>query len=94
MRGSSTSGQACSTDAAVPDPVMELGEDDVGSVDLVTSGGEVLADRPEVGAAVDRVFQQPGGLRVVRIGVRAGVFAELGLEEWVMAPVLTKWTRP
>jgi hypothetical protein len=67
-------------DPAVPDPVVELGEDDVGAVDLVAGGGEVLADRAEVGAAVGGIFQQPGGLRLVRVGAGAGVLAELGLK--------------
>jgi len=30
-----------------------LGEHHVGSVDLVAGGGEVLADRAEVGASID-----------------------------------------
>ena len=64
-------------DAAVPDPVVELGEDDVGAVDLVAGGGEVLADRAEFGAPVDAVFQQPGGLRLVGVGAGAGVLAQL-----------------
>ena len=67
-------------DAALADPVMELGEDHVGPVDLVADGGEVLPDRAQVGAAVDGVFQQPGGLRLVRVGAGAGVPAQLGLE--------------
>ena len=33
-------------DAAVPDPVVELGEFHVGSVDLVADGGEVLPIGP------------------------------------------------
>jgi hypothetical protein len=39
-------------DAALPDPVVELGEFHVGSVDLVADGGEVFADRAEFGAPV------------------------------------------
>ena len=39
-------------DAAVPDPVVELGEDHVGAVDLVADGGEVLPDRAEFGTPV------------------------------------------
>jgi len=41
---------------------------DVGPVDLVADGAEVLADRAEVGTAADAVFHEPGGLRLVRIG--------------------------
>ena len=48
-------------DAALPDPVVELGEFHVGSVDLVADDGEVLADRAEFGAPVVAVFQEPGG---------------------------------
>jgi hypothetical protein len=54
--------------AALPDLVAVVGEDDVGSVDLVAGGGEVLADRAEFGAPVVAVFQQPGGLRLIRVG--------------------------
>ena len=67
-------------DAAVPGPVVELGEHHVGAVDLVAGGAEVLADRAEVGAAVDAVFHQPGGLRLVGEGAGAGVDAQLGLQ--------------
>jgi hypothetical protein len=67
-------------DVAVPDPVVELGEDDVGAVDLVAGRGEVLADRAKVRAAVDGVFQQPGGVRLMGVNARAGVPAELALE--------------
>ena len=78
------SGQDCSgLDLALPDPVVEPGEDHVGPVDLVARGGEVLPDRAQVGTPVDGVFQQPGGLRLVRVGARAGVPAQLGLEERV-----------
>ena len=49
----------------MPDPVVELGEDDVGAVDLVAGGGEVLADRAELGAPVVAVSQQIGGLLLV-----------------------------
>jgi hypothetical protein len=59
-------------DAALPDPVVELGELHVGAVDLVAGRGEVLADRAEVGAAVDGVFQQPGRVRLVRVAAGSG----------------------
>ncbi len=59
---------------------MELGEFHVGAVDLVADGGEVLADRAELGAAVVAVSQEPGGVRLVGKGAGAGVFAQLGLE--------------
>jgi len=51
----------------------------VGPVDLVAGGGEVLADRAELGAPVVRVSQQPGGVRLVGEGA-AGVFAQLDLQ--------------
>ena len=87
IRGPSVSGQACCrVDAAVPDPVVELGEDHVGAVDLVADGGEVLADRAEFGAPVGAVFQQPGGVRLVGKGAGAGVFAQLGLQVRVDRP--------
>ncbi len=50
------------------------------SVELVAGGGEVLADQAEVGPPVDAVFQEPGGLRLVRVGAGVGVFAQLGPE--------------
>jgi hypothetical protein len=52
-------------DVAAADPVVELGEDDVGAVDLVAGGGEVLVDRAEFGAPVVAVLQEPGGLHLV-----------------------------
>ena len=68
-------------DAALPDAVVEPGELDVGAVDLVADGGEVLADRAEFGAAVVAVSQEPGGVRgLVGVVAGAGVPAELGLE--------------
>ncbi len=42
-------------------PFVEFGEHRVGSVELVAGGGEVLADRAELSAAVVAVFQEPGG---------------------------------
>jgi hypothetical protein len=46
-------------DAALPDLVVELSEHYVGPIDLVTCGGEVLADGAEVGAAVNAVSSLP-----------------------------------
>lgn len=83
IRGPSMSGQDCWVDPAVPDPVVEPGKNHIGPVDLVAGGGEVLPDRAQVGAPVDGVVQQPGGLWLVRVAARAGVFAQFGLEEWV-----------
>src|SRR6202035_280793 len=54
---------------------------DVGAVDLVAGGSEVLADRAEFGAAVVAVAQEPGGVPgLVGVVAGAGVPAELGLE--------------
>ena len=65
--------------AAVPG--AGAGEQLVGAVDLVAGGTEVLPDRAEVGAAGDAVFEEPGGLRMVGVGVAgAGVDAQLGLQ--------------
>jgi len=74
------------TGAALPGPLMELGEHHVGAVDLIAGGGEVLADRAELGAPVDAVSQQAGGLRLVGVGAGAGMFAQLVLEFWVDRP--------
>ena len=63
----------------LPGPVAEIGEHQVGAVDLVAGGAEVLADRAEGGAAAGAVFHQPDGLRPVRVGAGAGVDAQLGL---------------
>jgi hypothetical protein len=66
--------------AALPDPLMELCEHHVSPVDLIAGAAEALANRAELGAPVDAVFQEPGGLRLVGVGAGAGVFAQLGLE--------------
>jgi hypothetical protein len=66
--------------AALPDPLMELREHHVSPVDLIAREAEVLADRAEVGAPAEAVFQEPGGLRPVCVGAGAGVFAQLSLE--------------
>jgi hypothetical protein len=42
---------------ALPGPLVEPGQHDVGSVDLVGGVAEILADRPEIGAPADAVFQ-------------------------------------
>ena len=42
-------------DLALPDPVVEAGEHEVGAVDLVAGGAEVLPDRAQGGAAGDGV---------------------------------------
>ena len=65
---------------ALPGPLVEFCQHQVGPVELVAGGAEVLADRPEMDAAADAVFHEPGGLGVVRIVARARVDAQLGLE--------------
>ena len=77
----------------MPGPVAEAGEHGVGAVDLVAGGGEVLADRAEVGAAGDAVVHEPGGLGLVGVGGGAGVDAQLGLQCLGDRPVSTKRTR-
>jgi len=42
--------------------LVAVGEHDVGAVDLVAGGAEILADRAVVGAAGDAVLHKPGGL--------------------------------
>ena len=79
--GSSISGPGpLGVGSAVPGAVVEAFEHGVGAVDLVAGGGEVLADRADVGAAGDAVLQEPGGFGLVGVGAGAGVDAELGLE--------------
>ena len=80
IRGPSVSGQASRLGEALPGPVAEIGEHQVGAVDLVAGGAEVLADRAEGGAPAGAVFHQPNGLRPVRVGAGAGVDAQLGLQ--------------
>ena len=53
---------------AVPVPVAEVGEHEVGAVHLVAGGAEVVRDRAEVGAAGGAVLHEPGGLGLVEIG--------------------------
>jgi hypothetical protein len=59
---------------------VHLGQHEVGAVDLVAGGAEVPADPADVLAAGAAVFQQPGGLRLVRVVRRAAADAQLGLE--------------
>ena len=75
-------------DVALPDPVKETGEHDVGPVNLVAGSSEVLSDWSEFGAAVEAVLQQPGGLRLVRVGGGTGVCAQVSLEVEVDRPGL------
>ena len=45
--------------------VSEIGERDVGRVDLIRETAEILADGAEVNAAGDGVLQESGGVRPV-----------------------------
>ena len=65
---------------AFPCPLVEVGEHEVGAVDLVAGGTEVLPDRAQAGAAAGTVAVEPGGLEMVRVGAGAGVDAQLGLQ--------------
>jgi hypothetical protein len=65
---------------AVSGAVVEVFEHGVGAVDLVAGGGEVLADRADLGAAGDGVLQEPGGFGLVGVVAGAGVDAQLGFE--------------
>ena len=65
---------------AFPCPLVEVGEHEVGAVDLVAGGAEVLPDRAQAGAAAGAVAVEPGGLEMVRVGAGAGVDAQLGLQ--------------
>ena len=51
--------------------VVQAFEQGVGAVELVAGGGEVLADRAELSAAVVAVLQEPDSPR--QVGVFAGV---------------------
>ena len=61
----------------LPCLLVEAGEHDVGAVDLVAGGAEVLPNGPEVGAAAGAVLQEPAGLGVVGVGAGAGVDAQM-----------------
>ena len=65
---------------AFPCPLVEVGEHEVGAVDLVAGGAEVLPDRAQAGAAAGAVAVEPGGLEMVRVAAGAGVDAQLGLQ--------------
>ena len=80
--------------SAVPGVVVEAFEQGVGTVELVTGGGEVLADRADVGArAMQYCRSRPtsgwSGWVPERAWMRSWV-----LRAWLMAPVWTKRTRP
>ena len=79
--GPSVSGQACAgAGLAVPGALAEVGEHEVGAVDLVAGGAEVLPDRAEAGAAGDAVLHEPGGLGLVGVVAGTGVDAQLGFQ--------------
>src|SRR6266702_889226 len=63
-----------------PGAVMEAFEQGVGAVELVAGGGEVFADRADLGAAGDAVLQEAAGFGLVGVGAGAGVDAQLGFE--------------
>ncbi len=65
---------------AFPCPLVEVGEHEVGAVDLVAGGAEVLPDRAQAGAAAGAIAGEPGRLEMVRVGAGAGVDAQLGLQ--------------
>ena len=65
---------------AMPGARVQAFEHSVGAVELVAGGGEVLADRADVGAAGDAVLQEAAYFRLVGVGAGAGVGAELGFE--------------
>ena len=66
--------------SAVSGSVVEAFEHGVGAVELVAGGGEVLADRADVGAAGDAVLQEAADFGLVGVGAGAGVDAQLGFE--------------
>lgn len=73
IRGPSVSGQACSE---VARPCLVRGRrfaNNTSARSIWSQAAEVLADRPEVGAATDAVLREPGGLRLIRICAGAGL---------------------
>ena len=66
---------------AVSDPLAQIGQHEVGAVDLVADDAEVLSYRTGVGTPADAVPQEAGGLWLVGVGVSgAGVDQQLGPE--------------
>ena len=65
---------------ALPGPVAECGQHDIGSVDLVAGGAEVRADRADVGASFGAVSQESRGLQLVRVAGGADVDAQVCFE--------------
>jgi len=70
----------CGSCGAFPYPLVEVGEHEVGAVDLVAGGAEVLPDRAGAGAAAGAVAVEPGGLEMIRVAAGAGVETQLGLQ--------------
>ena len=66
--------------SAVSGLLVAGGEHDVGAVDLVAGGAEVLPDRSEFGSAGDAVLHEPGGFGPVRVVAGTGVDAQLRFE--------------
>jgi hypothetical protein len=66
--------------SAVSGAVVDTFEQGVGAVELVAGGGEVLADRADVGAAGDAVLQEAADFGLVGVSAGAGVDAELCFE--------------
>ena len=66
--------------SAVPGAVVEAFEHGVGAVELVAGGGEILADRADVGAAGDAVLQEAADFWLVGVDAGAGMDAQLGFE--------------
>ena len=79
-RGSVGLGPGLLGGQALAGSVVEAEEHQVGAVDLVAGGAEVLPDRADGGAAGDAVLHEGGGLGAVGVVAGAGVDAQLGLQ--------------
>ena len=65
---------------ALPGPVAESGQHDVGSVDLVSGDAEVRADRLDVRAPLGAVAQESRGLQLVWVAGGADVDSQVCFE--------------
>jgi hypothetical protein len=64
-------------DAVLPDAFMEVFQEAVGVVDLVTDGSEVVANPAEVIAPGDGVLQEPCGVGPTGVARRAGMMLQM-----------------
>ena len=65
---------------AVPLPLVEVGEHEIRTVNLVAGGAKILADGAKVGTTGNDVLHEAGGLGLIGVVGRTGMEAQLGPE--------------